>query len=139
MKLLFAGSRSCTVLMDERGDYYTAGPYAYRINGGEEKTDHVSVLSLFGLEPDSEYSINACVHGRNEELSFRTQSELCTLDVKEFGAAGDGKKDDTSSVQAAILACPEKGRVLIPEGNYSVGPLFLKSGVHIGIYQLSRS
>ncbi|MBR5379031.1 MAG: glycoside hydrolase family 28 protein [Clostridia bacterium] len=138
MKLLFAGSRSCTVLMDERGDYYAAGPYAYRINGGEEKTDHVSVLSLFDLEPDSDYSLSACVHGRNEELSFRTQSELCTLDVKEFGAAGDGKKDDTSSIQAAILACPEKGRVLIPEGNYSVGPLFLKSGVHIEIAKGAR-
>ena len=133
MKLLFAGSRSCTVLMDEKGDYYSAGPYAYRINGGEEKTDNRSVISLFGLDPGRDYTINACVHGIEEELTFRTLDELCTLSVKEFGAAGNGLRDDTASIQAAILACPEKGRVLIPEGDYLVSPLFLKSGVHIEI------
>ena len=127
MKLLFASPRSASVLICGDGDYLLPAPVSLKLNGiplGEEKR---SVVSLFDLLPDTAYTLIS--EGRNgeESLSFRTEPETFTLDVRRFGAAGNGETDDTPFLQAAILCCPEGGRVLIPAGTYRTGPLFLKS------------
>jgi hypothetical protein len=51
--------------------------------------------------------------------------------VRDFGAAGDGKTLDTAAVQAAIDACHRDwgGVVLVPAGDFLVGTLELKSNV----------
>ena len=54
-----------------------------------------------------------------------------TLNVREFGAKGDGIQDDTPFIQAAILSCPKDSRVLVPEGTYRVTSLFLKSDIRL--------
>ena len=129
MKLLFVSSRSATVLLNGEGDYRMPSPAELSLNGiplGEEER---SVISLFDLLPDSEYTLVLRQNGRTQELSFRTEREACTLDVRRFGAAGDGQREDTPCLQAAILSCPPGGRVLIPAGNYLTGPLFLKSHI----------
>lgn len=64
-------------------------------------------------------------------LSFTTEEEFVTLNVKEFGAVGDGANDDTRFIQAAILSCPPKSRVLVPAGTYRISSLFLKSDVNL--------
>lgn len=133
MKCLFVSARSCTVLLDAQGDYYAKTPRRLFLNGKEmdEKEDR-SVFSLYGLWPDTEYTLEAFRDGQKEsKLTFRTEKEACTLNVKRFGAKGDGEKDDTAAIQAAILSCPPGGRVLIPAGNYKTGPLFLKSHITI--------
>ena len=71
-----------------------------------------------------------CVFRRSDAegtVSFTTKQEVATLNVRDFGAKGDGVQDDTIFLQTAILACPAKGRVLVPEGVYRVTSLFLKS------------
>ena len=45
--------------------------------------------------------------------------------VKDFGAVGDGKNNDTAAVQKAINA---GGMVYFPPGTYLCGSLYLKSG-----------
>ena len=133
MKCLFVSVRSCTVLLDAQGDYYAKTPRRLVLNGKtiNEKEDR-SVFSLYGLWPDTEYTLEAFRDGQKDErLTFRTEKEVCSLNVKRFGAKGDGEKDDTAAIQAAILSCPSGGRVLIPAGNYITGPLFLKSHITI--------
>jgi hypothetical protein len=51
--------------------------------------------------------------------------------VRSFGAAGDGARLDTPSLQAAIDACGAAGggTVLVPPGAYLTGTLFLRSRV----------
>ena len=66
-------------------------------------------------------------------MKFRTDYEFVTLNVREFGAWGDGKHDDTICIQAAIHACPKNGRVFIPKGTYKISCIFLKSDVTIDI------
>jgi hypothetical protein len=44
--------------------------------------------------------------------------------VREFGAKGDGKHDDTAAFQAAIL---KARKVFVPRGTYLVGDLLLQS------------
>ncbi len=45
------------------------------------------------------------------------------LNVKQYGAAGDGTTDDTAAIQAAIDAVPNSGgTVIFPPGTYIVAP-----------------
>ena len=51
------------------------------------------------------------------------------FDVRQFGAAGDGKKPDTEAIQQALNACAPKqggGTVTFPPGIYLSQPLYLK-------------
>lgn len=60
-----------------------------------------------------------------------------SLDVREFGARGDGRQDDTRAFQAAIDALPEEGgTVRVPAGNYLINPLRsvrLRSRMHLSM------
>ena len=130
MRRLALTARSCSVLLDEAGDYWATSPVQLTLNGvalGEERR---SVFSLFDLRPDAEYCLEA---RRGEEkvgeLRFHTAGETCALDVRRFGAVGDGLHDDTPAIQAALLCCPPGGRVFLGAGDYRVGPLFLKSHI----------
>lgn len=132
MRCLFVSARSCAALLDEAGDYFATSPVSLALNGRELGRESRSVASLFGLTPDTDYRLEArWDDGHAEELCFRTEAERCTLNVRRFGARGDGLTDDTPAVQAAILCCPEGGRVLLDAGEYRVGPLFLKSHVTV--------
>ena len=54
-----------------------------------------------------------------------------SLDVRKFGAAGDGTTKDTLAFQRAIDACvgANGGDVVVPAGNYLIGSIELKSHV----------
>ena len=128
MKLLFVCARSASVLLDGEGDYTMSHPAFLSLNDVSLGEERRSVVSLFGLYPDTEYILQKKQEGHEDEaLSFRTEPESHTLDVRRFGARGDGVTDDTPCIQAAIMCCPEGGRVFIPAGDYRIGPLFLKS------------
>jgi predicted small lipoprotein YifL len=46
-----------------------------------------------------------------------------SIDVRNYGAKGDGQRDDTAAIQAAINAIPASGgTVLFPPGTYIVAP-----------------
>ena len=49
------------------------------------------------------------------------------LDVRAFGAKGDGATKDTAAVQRALDACAKAGggRVTVPPGTYLVGSVYL--------------
>ena len=130
MKCLYVSSRSAAVLLDPDGDYYASAPRKLKLNGADIGREDRSVFSIFGLWPDTEYVLESELNGKKEsEIVFHTARELCTLNVKRFGALGDGDHDDTPMLQAAILSCPPGGRVLVPAGTYRTGPLFLKSDI----------
>ena len=122
------------MLLDPEGLYEAREKRILFLNGEEWGEEYRSVVSLFDLEPDTEYTAESRTEsGETETLSFRTKPEVCILDVRDFGAKGDGVSDDTPMLQAAILCCPAGGRVLVPAGNYRTGPLFLKSHITMEI------
>lgn len=55
--------------------------------------------------------------------------------VTEFGAVGDSVTVNTQAIQAAIDQCFKDGggTVLVPEGTFSSGALFLKENVHLEV------
>ena len=134
MKCLSISARSCAVLLDPLGDYEARSPRRLVLNGHEIGEEKRSVCSLFDLWPDTDYRLVSYIGDKREdELTFHTESEVCTLNVRRFGAKGDGEHDDTPAIQAAILCCPAGGRVLVPAGVYRTGPLFLISHMTLEI------
>lgn len=132
--ILFVSGRSATVQLKDGGLYQTTRPYVLTLNGEPWGMAETVVTSLYGLWPDTDYTLKVRDGDRVvAELTFRTEEESYTLDVRRFGAVGDGVHDDTAAIQAAINCCPKKGRVLIPAGEYHVLPLFIKSHIRIEI------
>lgn len=132
--IIFCSSRRITIEVKQFGIWETKQPYKLFLNGRLFMRSQKAVQSLSGLEPDTEYTIYIESNGeRSETKQFRTEYEFVTLDVKRFGAKGDGETDDTLFIQAAIQSCPRGGRVYIPAGIYKVTCLFLKSNLTIDL------
>ncbi len=122
--LLYASAVSACFELDNRAPYYAEAPYDVSVNGAPALTGvRTNVFSLLDLTPDTAYRVSI----GEKTVTFATATERSCLDVRSFGAVGDGIADDTAAIQAAIHACPEHGRVTVPAGTYAVGPLVLKS------------
>ena len=134
VKVIFVTSRKFTFEMEGFGKYYSEEEYEIFLNGVSRGTNDRTVVSIGGLKPDTRYELSLKNGGNTfASLTVRTEPEFVTLNVRRFGAAGDGIHDDTAAIQAAIMACPPGGRVYIPGGIYKVTSLFLKSDLTIDI------
>lgn len=127
---IFKTPRSIVIELLEQGRYDTEEEHEVYVNGVLWEKSKKVIVSLFELTPDTEYEINVVLGKKQSETVFiKTGTEFITLNVKEFGAKGDGVTDDTLFLQCAIHACPKNGRVYVPEGSYKVTTLFLKSNL----------
>lgn len=130
LKLLLVTARNAVIEINDGGIYYSKQPYHVMVNGCSKFTTDRVITSIPDLIPNTEYSISICTDSDERyELAIHTKCEFVTLDVKDFGAKGDGEQNDTLFIQAAIAACPKDGRVLIPKGIYKITSLFLKSNL----------
>ncbi|WP_026651011.1 glycoside hydrolase family 28 protein [Butyrivibrio proteoclasticus] len=127
-KIVDVFKRSVTIELESDTCFCQEKTYDIRIDDRIITTDK-NVVSVTGLLPDHEYEIVVEFDGVKSNRCFRTQAESYLLNVKAFGAKGDGITNDTPAIQAAISACPENGTVLLPAGTYYVTPLFLKSNM----------
>ena len=102
-----------------------------------------------GLKPDTDYAFSvAAVNAAGEELgsrasiSWSTASTPEVFDITDYGAksleegftSSDEEKNsftkaNTKAIQSAIDACSEGGKVVVPEGIYMTGALYLKSNM----------
>lgn len=132
IKLLTKTARSVVIEIADGGTYYTKEEYSISLNGKDYGKATTVITSIFDLKPSTTYRLNI-KKGRRVlgRLVFDTNYEFVTLNVKDFGAVGDGVHNDTTFIQSAILACPKDSRVLIPKGSYKITCLFLKSDLNI--------
>ena len=133
-KVLSISSRSLTIELVNDSKYFIGETLTVLVNGEEYKNIEKNVFTLNNLEPATQYEIKIC---RGDvvlaEEKVTTEKEYVTLNVKKFGAKGDGVSDDTHMIQAAILSCPDFGRVYVPAGVYRVTALFLRSNITLEI------
>lgn len=129
LKLLFSGATSACFELKNDAPYYAPEKFTIYLNAAPVRACETNVFSLFGLTPDTEYALRIAGETLDESLYFRTKSETCVVDVKAFGAAGDGARDDTAAIQAAIGCLPAGGRLYFPAGRYLSLPLTLKSHI----------
>ncbi len=134
MRILFVEARSLVFqVTDEKADYETE-TYEVRVNGTYCFTSCKTVETIYGLEPDTLYRILIMRGGLcSGEAEVCTKKEFAVLNVRDFGAKGDGVTDDTLFIQAALLTCPPESRVLIPAGTFRFTSLFLKSNLTLEI------
>lgn len=136
LKVIYINARCAVLEIEDGGGYETLGEYEIRLNGEYYGKGNKAISSLYGLKPDSEYEVMVeWEDGQSLGAEIKTDYEFVTLDVRDFGAKGDGAQDDTIFIQAAIMACPDSSRVLIPRGVYKITTLFLKDNVKIELAQ----
>lgn len=128
INILYAGSVSACFELENDLPYYSEKEYSVLLDGKEVLRGNTNVFSLFSLKPDTEYKLE--VSGE-DALTFTTAKETCAVNVRDFGACGDGEHDDTTAIQTAINCLPAGGRLFFPEGKYSTAPLNLKSHIVI--------
>lgn len=135
LKLVMRTARSAVMEIADGGTFYTKEKYQILLNGEFVKNAETVITSLYDLKPETKYEVAVLKEDGSEcgSLNFTTEYEFVTLNVKEFGAKGDGVQDDTKYIQAAILSCPQNSRVLVPKGTYRITSLFLKSNINLEI------
>lgn len=144
LELVTVGARFAIVKLADAGIWTTEHPWSVLLNGepcaAVPETSRV-VTYIDGLDPDTDYTITYVQGGVTGETAggvtlearFTTAHESFTLNVRDFGAIGDGKHDDTQAIMAAIMVAPTDARVLIPAGDWRIKNLFLTSGVTLEI------
>lgn len=131
LSVIFKTARCVTIEMKDGSIYESAQPKKVLVNGVLYQETKKVITSIFGLRPDQDYQISVECGAETAETTVRTDKEFVTLNVRDFGAKGDGIQDDTNFIQAAILCCPKDSRVLIPEGTYRITSLFLKDDLRL--------
>lgn len=120
-------SRNAVVELTEAGKYYSKKEYDIYVNGELFTHTDKQVTSLYGFKPDTDYEITAVYDGKEYgPVKLHTDYEFVTLNVRDFGAYGDGVHDDTNAIQCAIMASKKNCRVYVPEGTYRISSIFLK-------------
>ncbi len=131
IRTLYTGSSSACFEIQNDSPYYSSEEYSVRIGEKEVFRGRDNVFSVFGLEPETVYEAEVASEHQKEKIRFETASESCCVNVRDFGAAGDGVHDDTTAIQTAINLLPENGRLYFPEGTYLTLPIALRSHMTI--------
>ncbi|WP_167555325.1 right-handed parallel beta-helix repeat-containing protein [Gottfriedia acidiceleris] len=78
-------------------------------------------------------TISASFGGLTQSILVNVSAPIGQVNVKNFGAVGNGTTDDTAAFQSAIdyLGSRGGGTVFVPAGTYSLNPIFLKPFVNI--------
>ncbi len=135
-KVLYVNGRSAVLEIVDGGIYDTKETYELYLNGEAKGEICTTIHKIFDLLPDTDYHAEIKAGGNMvSQVDFHTDFELVTLNVRDFGAYGDGEHDDTLANHSAIMACPKEGRVLVPAGTYRFVCLFLKSHLKLELAQ----
>ena len=120
-------NRSVTIERKNEECYEAGNECRVKVNGTVVKETRQNVITIDNLLPDTEYEIELCGQDGSAHKKITTKHESFLLNVRDFGAKGDGSSIDTAAIQAAVMACPVEGTVYFPAGTYFTGPVFLKS------------
>lgn len=124
MKILTVTSRSACFELVNSSPYYCDEEFTITLNGQPVRTEKRNTFSVFGLNPDTSYTLCA----GKKTVRFKTEKEDYTFNVRDFNALGDGVHDDTGAFTAALACMPHGSTLYVPAGTYFLKPIFLKSG-----------
>ena len=130
-EIVFKTARCVTIEIQDGGIFHTQCRCDIYINNVFYGNSDRTITSIYGLEPETEYEIRVVCKAGETKVQVKTDHEFVTLNVRDFGAKGDGVQNDTAYIQAAIMACPRESRVLVPEGVYRITSLFLKDNLRL--------
>ena len=131
IKTLFTSQTSACFEWQNDLPYFKEKKYKIYLDGKELLSADTNVFSIFDLMPGTEYVITS--DSFKGEYKFTTRTESAAVNVRDFGAIGDGVSDDTTAIQTAINCLPKNGRLYFPKGTYLTAPLCLKSHITLDI------
>ena len=137
IELINVTARTISFRISDGGKFFLKNKNEARIflNGQYHMNSAKKVVTLYNLSHDTDYEI--CAENNFSEksnvLKTRTKNISHIINIKELGAVGDGKKDNTLLIQTAINIAPENSLIEISEGNYLTGPVFLKDNMTLEI------
>lgn len=123
-----ATAESVTLFWDKSG--YAVGTTHYQVllNGRLAGNSDRTHFTVTGLIPCTDYLAEVQTGGAIlGSCTVRTGSRLQRLNVRDFGASGNGETMDTTALQRAIDACGPDQEVYLPAGIYRTGSLRLHS------------
>ena len=127
LRVLYVGATSVCLERVNNEAYYAPQSFSVILDGQEQFSCNTNVFSLYGLKRSHVYAVELKGDGVDESVCFRTKAENCALNVRDFGAVGDGEHDDTDAIRTAIGCLPAGGRLYFPAGIYLTRPQMLKS------------
>lgn len=100
----------------------------------------VPALSIAGLSAISTAAVANINELQTHTASYLPPTAFPVFNVRDYGAKGDGKTNDTAAVQAAIDACHQQngGIVLVPAGDFMIGTVQLRSFVTLHLAPKAR-
>ena len=102
-KIIYLGQRSITLELQNDLPYYNDSLYDIYLNGElYQEKGQVNVISIYDLLPQTKYIVEIRTQEESASVEFETKSEYVTLDVKRFGAKGDGVTDAWDVVDVTI-------------------------------------
>lgn len=102
--------------------------YEIFLNGKPVGSTDRTHFTIDTLKPSQDYQAEVRMNGFPICTCLaRTIPEVRRLNVRDFGAVGDGKATDTQALQKAIDACKPNEEVYLPAGIYKTGSLRLHS------------
>lgn len=133
---------SAAIIWDKPEDQDNISGYCVYINGRYAGEASSTCFAAYGLEAGREYAFSVRTRTYNGGLSEPCREIIVSIpkmgrviDVTKppYSADGSGAALNTASIQAAIDSCPKNGVVLIPEGEFLCGALFLHSNMALEI------
>ena len=131
IKNIFGTSRCVTIEIADGTVFQNEEKYKIYVNNVLYMESPRVINTIYDLKPDTAYTVRVELGEESASLAVRTDYEFVTLNVRDFGAKGDGVQDDTVFIQSAIMACPQDSRVLIPAGEYKISSIFLKDDLKL--------
>ena len=129
--VIWRNARAAVIELDDGGYFTCADTWEIFVNDEPAGTTNTVETYVDGLTPGKRNLVRFVCGERELSVGVTTPAEPFTINVRDCGAKGDAEHDDTTNIQAAIMACPKGGRVLIPAGSYRIKSLFLKSNINI--------
>ena len=129
--VIWRNARAAVIELDDGGYFTCADTWEIFVNDEPAGTTNTVETYVDGLTPGKRNLVRFVCGERELSVGVTTPAEPFTINVRDCGAKGNAEHDDTTNIQAAIMACPKDGRVLIPAGSYRIKSLFLKSNINI--------
>ena len=131
IEILHTSDDRVTIEVNNGQPYRSREQHVFSLDGRPVLRSIDNVVTLTGLDAGRDYVLTVASDGQTAGAAFRTDAARARLDVREFGAVGDGIHDDTAALQAALSCCPPNGTVVVPAGRYLSGPLFVHSSTRL--------
>lgn len=112
-------SDSGAIAYQQANNAYNRGNVAYTLANNAYNYANTIVINLAPA--------NSHANAVGVSANLYAVSLIPFVNVKSFGATGDGVTNDTAAFNSAISACPTGGTIWVPPGRYLIDPITIPS------------